>query len=36
VDGLMLAVAADDDGITLEQASNLLLHAVAPHVGIDF
>lgn len=36
VDGLMLAVAADDDGITLRQASNLLLDAVAPHVGVDF
>jgi AcrR family transcriptional regulator len=36
VDGLMLAVAADDDGITLEQASVLLLHAAAPHVGIVY
>jgi hypothetical protein len=36
VDGLMLAVAADDDGITLEQAASLLLRAVGPHVGVDF
>jgi AcrR family transcriptional regulator len=35
VDGLMMAVAADDDGITLEQAAALLLQAAAPHVGMD-
>ena len=35
VDGLMLAVAADDDGITVEQASALLLQAAGPHVGIE-
>ncbi|MET1036174.1 MAG: TetR/AcrR family transcriptional regulator [Arthrobacter sp.] len=35
VDGLMVAVAADDAGTSTESASTLLLMAAAPHVGLD-
>jgi AcrR family transcriptional regulator len=35
VDGLMLAVAAGDDGLTVQQAARLLLQAAAPHVGTE-